>query len=136
MVEAVSIPLIKIILFLAALYAPESTAEIRIEHSDIVQTYVRDSGMWVSKNDSSDAFVIRGDKILSSSGVIDLASEIAGISAHDWSVESVLRIGSGIEVLKTRNGLLIYPEGLRGAGEPIRVEYLTGNRRIEIRTDE
>jgi hypothetical protein len=121
--EIVAVPLIQIIMFLAALYAPSNTAEIEIDHPDGVHAYVQDSGMWVSKNDPDDAYVIRGTKMLSSSGVIDLETELDGISGHDWAEESILKLGSGIEVLKTKKGLLIYPDGIRGSDEPIRVSY-------------
>jgi hypothetical protein len=133
--EIISVPLIKIIMFVAALYAPNNSTEFEIDHPDQVHTYVQNSDMWVSKNDPNDAFVIRGVKILSSSGVVDLETELGGIlSGHDWSQESVLKLSSGIEVLKTKDGLLVYPDGIRGSDEPIRVTYKVAGRRVRIPT--
>lgn len=120
-------------MFLAALWAPGDTTEFEINHPDGVQAYVQDTGMWVSKNDPGDAFVIRGLKMLSSSGVVDLETKLGGIDEHVWAEESVLSLSSGIEVLKTKDGLLIYPDGVRGEDEPISVIYKTDGRAIRSR---
>ena len=128
--EIISVPLVQIITFVAALFAPNNTTEIQIDHPDGVVAYVQDlayaqdSRMWVSKDDPNDAFVVRGVKMLSSSGVVDLEAELGGIlSGHQWHIESVLKLSSGMEVLKTKEGLLFYPDGIRGSEEPIRVSY-------------
>ena len=110
-------------MFLAALYAPSDTIEIEIHQKNKVNTYVQDAGIWTSKDNSSDVFLIRRYKLLSPSGFLDLETELGDVFEHEWSVESVLRVSSGIEVLKTKEGLLIYPDGIRGADEPIRVIY-------------
>lgn len=125
MSEIVSIPLIKIIMFLAALYAPSNTAEIEIHLEEETKVYANDRGIWTSKKAAEDAFTIEGYRLLTPSGFLDLRSELGDLSEHNWSSESILKIGSSIEVLKTKEGLLIFPEGIRTPDEQIRVIYKT-----------
>lgn len=122
MTELISIPLAKIILFLAALYAPGNTEEFEIHGPDTVETYIQEDGIWISKADPEEAYIISGHKLLSSSGLINLESEFGALD-HDWSMESVLKLTSGVEVLKTREGLIIFPAGIAGDSKPIRVIY-------------
>lgn len=132
MTEIVSIPLIKLILFLAALYAPGNTAEIAIHHPDEVKVYQKDRGIWVSTTNPEDAFSVKVPRLLTPKGFFDLESEMDAAFNHDWSTESILTLSSGIEVLKTKEGLLIYPEGIQGDGEPIKVIYKLVERKPRI----
>lgn len=115
-------------MFLAALYAPSNTTEIEIHHAEETKVYAKDGGIWTSKKSIEDAFTIQGYRLLTPSGFLDLRSELGDLSEHDWSSESVLKVGSSIEVLKTKEGLLIFPEGIRAPDEPIRVIYKTTGR--------
>jgi len=128
MSEIVTIPLIKIIMFLAALYAPSNTTEIEIHHADRVEVYAKDGGIWISKDGTKDPFTIQGFRLLTPSGFLDLKAELGDLTKHSWSSESILQIGSDVEVLKTTEGLLIFPEGIRAPEEPIRVIYNTTGR--------
>jgi hypothetical protein len=67
---------------------------------------------------------------------LDLETELSDLSEHDWSSESVLKIGSSIEVLKTKEGLLVFPEGIRAPNEPMRITYKTAvpvRRRVTVK---
>lgn len=128
--EIIAVPLIKIIMFLAALYAPGNTVEIQIHHGNEIEEYVKDGGLWTSKNDPDDSFMVQGYRLLTPSGFINLKTELNGMPEHDWTTESVLKVGANIEVLKTKEGLLIFPDGIRGADEPITVIYKTKSRRV------
>ncbi|MEM0965030.1 MAG: hypothetical protein AAGJ81_02600 [Verrucomicrobiota bacterium] len=135
MIEAVSIPVLQIVLFLAALYAPGNAIEMEIDSEEKSMTYLLDNGVWIPKDGTENAFTIKGFRLLTPSGFTDLESVLGNLSNHNWSTESILKIDSQIEVLKTKDGLLVFPEGLRGTAEPIRVVYTMTSpprRRINI----
>jgi|GEM_PF-3906724 len=124
MIEVISIPLVKFVLFLAAVFAPSDAAEFEVRSAEFSDTYIRNNQIWLSESDPEQAFTVSAYKLLSSSGLVDFKPEVQGLYDHRWSDKSVLKVGPGIEVLKTEEGLLIFPDGIKGSTEPIEVVYV------------
>ena len=130
MSEIITIPLTQLILLLAAFFAPSGASEFEIHDSDAITSYSREGSMWISKSEEGNAFTFSARKFLSSSGLIEFSEDIDSVYQHNWAEQSVLRIGSDIEVLKTSTGLLIFPKGIEETSNSIEVVYTTPSRTV------
>lgn len=126
--ETLSTPIQAIVLFLAAFSAPNHAIELEIQRDQEVDVFTRSSAIWVSKENPDSGFAIGGSRLLGSEGIVDLSDIVTPVIYHSWIRESILTISENVQVLKTAEGLLIFPDGIRAQTDPIKVVYTLGSR--------
>lgn len=126
--ETLSTPIQAIVLFLAAFFAPTHAIELEIQRDQEAEAFTRSDTIWVSKEDPDSGFAIGGTRLLDSEGIVDLSDKVTPVLRHSWTRESILTISKNVQVLKTAEGLLIFPDGIRAQTDPIQVVYTLGSR--------
>ncbi|MFP4283255.1 MAG: hypothetical protein ACLFU2_11585, partial [Opitutales bacterium] len=109
------LPFTEILLFIALFFAPEGTTTIELtDPSGETITFTQTEAGWHSDAQNlayPDAhWLLRGETLYRNGQPMDLDQYVAGATTHDWCAESILTVHQEMQVLKTADGLTLYPD--------------------------
>ena len=119
-------PLYEILFFIALFFAPEGTTEFQVaKESDNPVVFQLTEKGWMNGTENK---IWREDKSTVKHGdeSHDISEFVEGIAEHSWSEESILHLGMTV-VLKTKNGIVYYPDGIEHPKNKYMITYKTGD---------
>jgi len=118
-------PLHEILFFIALFFAPEGTTEFQIaKESDNPFVFQLTEKGWMNSTENK---IWREDRNTVKHGdeSHNVSEFVEGIAEHSWSEESILHLGL-TDVLKTKNGIVYYPNGIEYPKNKYTITYQTG----------
>jgi hypothetical protein len=104
-------PLYEILFFIALFFAPEGAKKFEIiKECDNPILFNSTSQGWINVTEQM-IWVEENYTVTHGSESHDVSSYVEGISPHHWSEENILHLRM-MDVLKTKNSLIIYPNGI------------------------
>jgi hypothetical protein len=107
----ISYPIYEILFLIALLFAPEGTTEFKIAKGSEPQLIFHSTEQGWMNTLKQEIWKEEKNTVVHGSENHDISKFIDGIDDHNWSEESILHLRM-MDVLKTKNGLIVYPTGI------------------------